>query len=199
MVNDIRFAFRTLRDQKAFAIAALLTLAIGHRRHTAIFSVVYGVLVRPLPFPDPDRLVQLSEVVPGGTPALPGPTWISNLTIHAWEPQRSTIGRIANFSSGTSTVGLDTPRRVARGYVGPNFFEVLGVRPIVGRFFRDADAVPGAAPVVVLSHEMWRENFGAEPTVIQRTVVIDERSHEIVGVAPAGITLPDPTRNSGRP
>ena len=193
MLSDIQFALRAFRDQRAFASAALLTLAIGIGAVTAIFSVVYGVLLRPLPFPDPDRLVQLSEVVPGGTPALPGATWISNLTIDAWESHATTIGRIATFSAGSATVGLDTPRRLIRGYVGPGFFDVLGVQPIRGRFFRDEDAAPGAAPVVVLSHDMWREDFGADPLVITRRLVIDERAHEIVGVAPAGILLPDPT------
>ena len=190
MFQDIRLAFRTLREQKAFALAALLTLALGIGANTAIFSVVYGVLLRPLMFPDPDRVVQLSEVVPGGTQALPGQNWISNLTIHAWDPHRRTIGPIANFSIGSATVGLDPPRRIPRASVAPHFFDVLGVQPVIGRFFRPEDALQGAAPVVVLSREMWSESFAGDPGVVGRTVVIDERPSEIVGVAPAGVAVP---------
>jgi putative ABC transport system permease protein len=183
-------ALRSLARQKSLFAAALATLALGIGANTAIFSVVYGVLFRPLPFPESDRLVQLTEVVPGGTPALAGAMWISNLTIYAWEPHKQTIGAIANFSSGTATVGVDVPQRVARGSVGPRFFEVLGVQPLGGRFFSDAHAEQGAAPTVVLSGEMWREDFAAQPDVIGRTIVIDERPHEIIGVAPPGLPLP---------
>ena len=136
MLHDTRRAIRALGKHPGFATAALLTLGLGIGANTAIFSIAYGVLLRPLPFPDPARLVQLSEVVPGGTPALPGAIWISNLTIHAWTPHRRTIGPIAHFGSSAATVGLDTPRRMARGSVGPEFFEVLGVQPALGRFFQ---------------------------------------------------------------
>ncbi len=192
MLQDIRLALRTLSRQRGFATAALLTLALGIGATTAIFSVVYGVLLRPLPFPDPDRLVQLSEVVPGGTPALPGATWISNLTLYAWEPHRTTLEAIANFSAGTSTVGLDRPRRVGRGVVGAHFFEVLGVQPLRGRFFAEDDALPGAPPTVVLSYEMWRDEFGGDAGALGRTITIDERPHQIIGIAPPGIPLPEP-------
>ncbi len=192
MLHDIRLSLRALRDHKAFAVAALLTLGLGIGANTAIFSVVYGVLMRPLPYPEPDRLVQLSEVVPGGMPALPGATWISNLTIDAWEGQRTTLGPIANFSSGTATVGIESPRRVRGGFVGPLFFEVLGVAPLRGRFFTAADAAKGAAPTVVISAEMWREELGGDDDVLSRAIVIDEQPHRIIGVAPAGLTLPTP-------
>lgn len=190
MLNDIRLAFRAMRADKSFTLAALLTLALGIGATTAIFSVVYGVLVRPLPFPDPDRLVQLSEVVPGGTPALPGQHWISNLSVHAWDPHRRTIGRMATFSTGSATVGVDPPRQTPGGSVAPHFFDVLGVQPVMGRFFVPEDAAPGAAPVVVVSRELWTEILGGDPRIIGRTLVIDERPHEIVGVAPAGLGVP---------
>jgi predicted permease len=193
MLHDVRLAVRTLATQKSFALAALLTLALGIGANTAIFSVVYGVLLRPLPFPEPHRLVQLTEVVPGGTPALPGSEWISNLTIYAWEPERTTIGPIANFSAGSATVGGDdVPRRVPRGFVGPQFFEVLGVQPSFGRFFRAEDGEPKARLVVVISHEMWRDTFGSDPGVIGRMLTIDELPHQIVGVAPPRLPWPTP-------
>ena len=192
MVHALLLATRTLFNQRAIAIPAVVTLALGIGATTAIFSVAYGVLARPLPYPDSDRLVQLSEVVPGATPALAGAIWISNLTIHAWEPHRRTIGPIVHFSAGSATVGLDTPRRIVRGTVGAAFFDVLGVRPIVGRFFAPQEGEPGAAPVVVISHELWRESFGGSADVVTRTLVIDETSHHIIGVAPPGIGPPTP-------
>jgi putative ABC transport system permease protein len=187
MPTDISLALRTLRTQKGFAAAALMTLALGIGANAAIFSVVYGVLVRPLPIPEPDRLVQLTEVVPGGMPALPGATWISNLTIYAWEPHRKTIGPIANFSTGSATVGGDVPVRVARGYVGERFFEVLGLGPLLGRFFVREDVEPKAPLVVVLSEEMWRDRFGSDPGVVGRMLTVDELPHRVVGVAPHGV------------
>jgi putative ABC transport system permease protein len=191
MLRDIRHAVRALAVQKSFALAALVTLALGIGANTAIFSVVYGVLVRPLPLPEADRLVQISEVVPGGNPALPGATWLSNLTVKVWEPHRTTIGPIANFGSGSSTVGLDTSVRMERGNAGPQFFDVLGVRPVLGRFFRAEDVETGAPPVVVISHEMWRESFAGDAAILGRSITIDERSHQIIGVAPPRIPLPN--------
>src|SRR5688572_29681493 len=190
MLHDLRIALRAFADQKAFTGAALVTLALGIGANIAIFSVVYGVLLRPLPYPEPHRLVQISEVVPGGLPALPGATWISNLSIHVWEPHRTTVGPLAHFSAGTATMGSDTPRRVPRGVVGARFFEVLGMQPVRGRFFVADDVVAGAAPVVVISSELWREEFGGDENVLGRTIAIDERPHQIIGVAPPHITLP---------
>jgi putative ABC transport system permease protein len=189
MLHDLRLAVRALARQPSFALAALTTLALGIAATTAMFAVVYGVLVRPLPYPESDRLVQLSEVVPGGTPAISGPM-ISTLSIHAWEPHRRTIGPIAHFGGGSVTVGVDTPQRLVRGNVAPHFFEVVGVRPLMGRFFVEDDARPGAAPVAVISAEWWRDGFGSDPAIAGRRIVIEERPHEIVGVAPPAVALP---------
>jgi predicted permease len=190
MMAGLRQTLRSLQRQRTLTAAALLTLGLGIGATTAMFAVVNGVLLRPLSYPDPDRLVQLSEVVPGGTPAVSGPI-ISNLTLHAWEPQRRTIGPFAQFSRGTATIGGDIPRRVARSAVGPRFFDVLGLRPLVGRFFREEDADPNAAPVVVVSAELWREAFSGDVGIAGRKLSIDDRVHEVIGVAPAGVGMPD--------
>jgi putative ABC transport system permease protein len=191
MRHDLRLALRSLLRQRTFCAAALLTLGLGIGATTAMFAVVDGVLLRPLPYPQPDRLVQLSEVVPGGTAAVSGPI-ISNLTIHAWNPQRQAIGPIAHFAGGgTATVGDDIPRRLVRAGVGPLFFDVLGVHPVVGRFFREEDAANEAPAVVVLSAEFWREGFGADAAVVGKRLTIDDRPHEIIGVAPPGISIPN--------
>lgn len=192
MAHDLRLALRTLIQQKALTLAALATLSLGIGANVAIFSIAYGVLLRPLPYPDHRRLVQLSERVPGGTPALPGDTWISNLSIHAWETGKTSLGAVTHFSGNTATVGTETPRRVQRGIVGPRFFDVLAVRPLRGRFFYEDDAAAGAAPVVVISGEWWRDELGGDEQAIGRTIAIDERLHQIIGVAPSGLTLPSP-------
>jgi putative ABC transport system permease protein len=189
MVHDLRMALRSLARQRSFTLAALATLAVGIAATTAMFAVVYGVLLRPLPYPDADRLVQVSEVVPGGTPAISGPV-ISTLSLHAWEPHRRTVGPIAHFGGGGVTVEFDTPQRVVRGHVAPHFFEVVGVRPVVGRFFVPDDGRTEAAPVVVISAELWRDAFGNASSVVGRRIVIEERPHEIIGVAPSGLALP---------
>jgi hypothetical protein len=187
--HDIRLAARSLARHRAFTVAAALTLALGIGATTAMFSIVDGVLLKPLPYPESERLVQLSEVIPGGTAAVPGPI-ISNLTIHAWEPQRRTIGPIAHFGGGIVTVEFDVPRRIMRGAVSPHLFDVLAVLPISGRFFQPEDVVPGAPPVAVVSDELAREALGGHTDAIGRTLVIDERPHQIIGVAPSGVAIP---------
>jgi predicted permease len=189
MLHDLRLAVRSLARQRSFTLTALTTLALGIAATTAMFAVVYGVLLRPLPYPDADRLVQLSEVVPGGTPAISGPM-ISTISIHAWEPHRRTVGPIAHFGAGSVTVGFDTPQRLVRGNVAPHFFAVIGVRPAAGRLFVEEDGLDGAAPVVIISTELWRDAFGSDPAIIGRRIVIEEQAHEIVGVAPSAVALP---------
>ncbi|HUE87173.1 MAG TPA: ADOP family duplicated permease [Vicinamibacterales bacterium] len=189
MLHDLRLVIRALLRQPSFTLAALATLALGIAATTAMFAAVYGVLLRPLPYPDADRLVQVSEVVPGGTPAISGPM-ISTISIHAWEPHRRTVGPIAHFGGGSVTVGFDTPQRLVRGNVAPHFFDVIGVRPVLGRFFVEQDAAAGAAPVVVISAELWRDGFGSDPAIAGRRIVVEESPHEIIGVAPAAVALP---------
>jgi putative ABC transport system permease protein len=145
MRRDLWLSVRSLSRQRTFTSVALLTLALGIGTTTTMFALIEGVLLRPLPYRDPDRLVQLSEVVPGGTPAVSGPI-ISNLTLHAWEPQRRTLGPIAYVGGGGAvTIGSDAPMRVTHRNVGARFFEVLGLPPVAGRFF---DCTPAPATTI---------------------------------------------------
>jgi predicted permease len=192
MIRDLELALRSLSRQRTFTAVALLTLALGIAATTTMFTVVDSVLLRRLPYRDPDRLVQLSEVVPGGTPAVSGPI-ISNLTIHAWEPQRRAIGPIVYLGGGGMvTIGGDPPIRVTRRTVGVRFFDVLGLPPVAGRFFTDGDALADAAPVVVVSQDLARTLFGREAAAIEQTITVDDRAHLIIGIAPPGIALPSP-------
>lgn len=197
--HDIRYALRMLLHRsRSFAAASILTFATGIGVTTTMFSVGYGVLIRPLPYPDSDELVRVWEVHRGA--AAPGrDPWLSNLTYQAWNENRRTIGRIAAFGAGDVTIDGDPPVRVSGARVSPWMFDVLRVTPFIGRFFREAEAVDGARPVVVISDGLWRERFGGDPGVIGRTIAIDERPHTIVGVAPPRFAFPYPSTRLWRP
>jgi predicted permease len=192
LIRDFRLALRVLRRSKGFAAATLLTLALGIGANTAVFSVVYGVLLRPLPYPEPDRLVRLSEVHPGATASI-GRARLSNLTFHAWSdaPPR-TIDSMAAYASRRYTIsGFDEPLRVEGAAVSPALFSVLGAKPAAGRFFRPEEAVAEANNVVVLSHQYWHSQYSGDPSAIGRSIVVDDRQHTIVGVAAPEFYFPD--------
>src|SRR5262245_41446616 len=191
MRQDLWRALRLLRSHKAFFCVAFLTFGLGTGATAAMFSVVYGVLMRPLPYAEADRLVRVSELHPGATAPFRG-AWLSNLTYYAWRDGARTIGPIATYGSRAYTVGFDLPARIEGASGSPELFGVLAVAPALGRFFTDEDAVEGAAPVVVLSEGLWRERLGGEPGAIGRSLSLDGRPHTIVGVAPAGFAFPSP-------
>ena len=180
---------RAVFMHRGFAAGAILTLALGIAATTAIFSVVHGVLLRPLPYPDATRLVLLSEFHPGANAPFRG-AWLSNHTYFAWRAEARSIGPIAIFDDGMYTVGEETPQRMAGASASPELFDILGVQPAIGRFFTPDEAGDGAQPVVVLSDGLWRERFGADPGALGRTLSIDRRPHTIIGVAPDGFAFP---------
>jgi FtsX-like permease family len=148
LIQDLRLVLRVMRRRKGFAAATLLTLALGIGANTAVFSVVYGVLLRPLPYPEADRLVRLSEVHPGAT-AMLGGARMSNLTFHAWSESARTIDSMAAYSSRRYTIiGFDEPLRVDGAAVSPDLFSLLrarpagnplGLAPLVHGFVREVD------------------------------------------------------------
>jgi putative ABC transport system permease protein len=190
MWSDLRHAIRALARQPAFTATALLTLALGIGATTAIFSVVRGVLLRPLPYANPEELVQLSEEHPGGTRVMNVP-WLSNVTADAWRRTATTLQAMATHSDGMATVGDTYPERLRDAVVSPSLFPLLRVTPGAGRFFVDEDAAEGAAPVVVLSEGFWRDRYGASPEAMGQRLVVNGVPHEIVGVAPRGFAFPE--------
>src|SRR4051795_122075 len=179
-VQDLRYAVASMRRNKAFAAAALARLALGIGATTAVFSVVYGVLLRPLPFREPDRLVRLSEEHPGGNSPLRIPM-LSNLTYDAWSTAPRTIEQLAAYLSSAYTVTRDGESvRLDGANLTPSLFTMLGETPALGRFFRSDDATLGAPAVAVLSDRGWRERFGADASVVGLGVVIDGRPATIV-------------------
>ena len=189
MSHSVRLAIRALGAKKAFTAAAVITLALGIGATTAMFSIAYGVLVRPLPYPEPDRIVRLEERRPGNAIANREPLF-TNITYHAWNHHSRTIGSIASGDAYPRTVGLDEPTRMLGGSATPSLFEVLRVVPLHGRFLTDDDTRDGATPTVVLSERLWRERFASDPSAVGKTLAIDRQPHLIVGVAPRGFAFP---------
>ncbi len=197
MGSDLRSALRTLRQHPAFAATALLTLALGIGANTAIFSVVYGVLLRPLPYPQPEQLVRIYEEHPGGSSPL-GMKWISDITLDAWHAGKS-LSDVAIYSSYIETVGRTEPERWQSGVVSPSLFPMLRVRPALGRFFEEHETVEGADNVVVLSDQVWRERYNASADALGQALWVEGKAYQIVGVAPAGFTFPQPDVKFWRP
>src|SRR5438128_3845613 len=158
-VVDVKQAFRLVPRNRAFAAAALITIALGVGGTAAVFSVVYSVLLRPLPYPKPEHLVRMWEVHPGGQAPIPGPE-LSGPTYRAWSRSSASLQDIGAFRGSDYTVmSADVAQRLRGTRVTPSVFRLLRVSPVLGRFFRDADADEGAQPVVVLAHSLWRERF----------------------------------------
>lgn len=191
MLEDLRYALRLAARQKAFSAAAVATLALGIGANVTVFSIVYGVLLRPLPYANADRIVRLSEAHPGGTPVVRRPL-VTNVTFHAWRRQRQTIERIAAYSNTTLTL-LDRGAsiRVPASSVTPELFDLLGARPLAGRLLQEQDARPDAPRVAVLSAGLWQSQFGEQPSAIGRSLVLGGEPYLIVGVAPRDFYFPD--------
>jgi predicted permease len=191
LLRDIRYAFTVMRRNTGFSAAVLLTLAAGIGATTAVFSIVYGVLLRPLPYPDAARLVRVSEEHPGAVSVLRQPM-LSNLTFHAWRSDPKTIDRLAAYSYGEYTVTLPSgSARLVGAPVTPSLFALFGIRPALGRFFRDEETRDGANAVLVLSDRGWRERFNADPDIVGRNVVVDGKPYTVVGVAPPDFRFPE--------
>ncbi len=190
LVQDVRHALWALRRSPGFAAAGLLTLALGIGATTAVFSVIYGVLLRPLPYPGSERIVRLSEEHPGAVSPLSAPM-LSNLTYYAWAQPR-TIEQLAAYRYDEFTVSLhDGGARLVGARVTPSLFPLLGQSPAAGRFFVSGEGREGTDKIVVLSDRVWHERFNADPSVIGRVIPIDGEPHQVVGVTRPGFYFPD--------
>lgn len=196
LIQDARHALRLFRRNPSFTAVSALTIALAIGGCTAVFSVVNGVLLSPLPYPNPEQIVSVAERHPG-SPSTLGGLVFSNRSYHAWAPAARTVTAIGGFSQRRFTVageGLAEAERVVGAAYTPSMFKVLGVSPRLGRAFDDAEAAAGAPRVVVLSHEFWTARLGADEGVIGRTLSLDGAAHEVVGVMPQGFAYPDAAR-----
>jgi putative ABC transport system permease protein len=189
-VQDVRYAARTLRGSPGFTAIAVLILALGIGANTAIFSLVSAVLLKPLPFERPDRLVLLWEdLSAAGGPARINPT---PATYVQWKTRSRAYEDMTMFIPRTyNLIGGGEPERLAGVRTDTNLFSILGLQPLLGRTFSPDDEGPGASPVVVISEELWRRRFGANPSLIGRTIDLDGLQRTVIGVIPPHFRYPD--------
>jgi len=183
--QDVRYAMRMLFKNPGFSAVIVLTLALGIGANAALFSVVNGVLLNPLPYPQPEQLVSLNQSKPNvATGAIPYPNFLD------WQRENQTFSAMAlSRPSSFALVGTGEAERVSGQRCTANLFAVLGVKPALGRDFAPGEDAPGAGPVVLISAELWHRRFGAVPDVVGKSLTVDDKSYTIVGVVPASFTL----------
>jgi putative ABC transport system permease protein len=180
VLKDLRYGLKTLARNPGFTAAALLALTLGIGANSAIFSVVNGILIRPLPYGGPERLVALSEISAGNDVEVVAPANFLD-----WKEQNTFFEDLAAFCTVKAVLtGLEQPLLVHGLSVTPNLFAVLGVEPEVGRTFPAGAGRAGEERAVILSHGFWRRQFGADPQVVDRTLILDGFSHVVHGVMP---------------
>ena len=184
--QDAAYALRQLRRSPAFTAVAVLTLGLGIGANTAIYSVVNGVLLRPLPYREPARLVRVLSTLDDK------PNSVSPADFADWRAQARSFDGLAAISTGTEnlTGGSAEPERLETARVTANFFGVLGVAPLTGRAFAPGEDAASAAPVVVLGERLWRRRFAADPGLVGRTIALGGVPHTVVGVMPRAATYP---------
>ncbi|HET7871554.1 MAG TPA: ABC transporter permease [Terriglobales bacterium] len=193
-LQDIRFGVRMLRKSPVFTVVALLTLAMGIGANTAIFSIVNAVLLKPLPFPEPERLIFLTSAFStqkDDTFAISYPDFLD------WRSTARSFEAMASYHGDSFTLtALDEPLHVNGDTVSGDFFSVLGVKPFLGRGFTREEEKPGTR-VVVLSHQLWQTAFHGDRGIVGRAITMDKQSYTVVGVMPPGFMYPldnDPPR-----
>jgi predicted permease len=190
--QDLRNALRTLRRSRGFFLVAVTTLALGVGVNTAIFRVVEDVLLRPLPYAEPSRVVLLEQRASSGGSDLTS-FGFSNPELEAYRRSSPSLESLVEYHSMPFTlVGDGPPERVDTGVVSASFFDVLRVRPLLGRTFLPGEDTAFAEPVVVLGHEYWQRRHGSDSAVIGRLVEMNDRRHRIVGVLPPLPRFPEP-------
>ena len=188
LLQDLRFAFRILRKNPGFTAVAVLTLALGIGANTAIFSVVYAVLLKPLPFTEPDRLFNVFDTQP--QEGVMGTGW-SYANFAEFREENHIFSEMAgNQQHQLTLTGRGEPTVVNTAVITPELFSVLGEKPLLGRPFLADEGKAGSAPVAILSEGLWRGTFGADPNIIGSAITLDKRSHTVVGIVRAGFRFP---------
>src|SRR5260370_9712634 len=178
--QNLRYGLRILAKSTGFALTAVLTLAIGIGANTAIFTVVNSIILRPLPFHDPGRLMIVSERDPKFEDAS-----VAYQNFTDWRDQNSSFREMALFRQRDYTITGDRgPDHIEGREISAGFFTLLGVRPAVGRDIRPEEDQEGSAPVVLLSYGLWQRRFGGLDDVVGRTVHLNDRNYTVIGVAP---------------
>ena len=180
VLQDLRYGLRIMVKRPGFTLIAALTLALGIGANTAIFSAVNAVLLKPLPFPESQQLLDLSETFkPNGYGSVSVPTF------EDWKSQNTVFAGTSAYSSTSFNLqGNDTPQRIPGLNVSANYFDVLGIKPALGRAFLPGEDVAGNEHVVVISDDLWRRNFAANPNIVNQTIPVNGQQYTVVGVMP---------------
>lgn len=187
-LQDTRYAFRMLRKNPGFTAVAVLTLALGIGANTAIFSVVYAVLLKPLPYTNPEQLFTAFQA---NTKQGIAETGCSYLNFEDWRAQNHVFSEMAgNVAHQLTLTGRVEPTVVNTSVVTPEFFALLDVKPVAGRIFSPQDGKQGAPPVVLVGEDLWRGRFGADPKIIGTSIDLDKRPFSVIGIIPAAFRTP---------
>ena len=185
LIQDLRYGLRTLARNPGFTAVAVIALALGIGANTAIFSVVNGVLLQPLPYRDPDHLMRLSETSPDfGTMSVACPNFVD------WKDQSRSFTGLASFRwEDYDVTGGERPEHLSGKMVSADFFRVLGIHPVLGRDFDPRADRLGASPVVLIGGGLWNRRFGSNPAVLGSQLILNGRSYTVAGVVPTGFQL----------
>ena len=180
LIQDLRYAIRMMAKRPGFTVVAALTLALGIGANTAIFSAVNAVLLKPLPFPESEQLVDLSETFkPNGYGSVSVPNF------EDWKTQNTVFANISAYTFTSFNLETsETPQRIPGIRVGANYFDVLGMKPALGRTFLQGEDVAGNERVVVIGDDLWRRNFGANPEIVNQTIPLNGQKYTVIGVMP---------------
>jgi len=189
LVQDGRYAARLVRRQPRYALLVVLTMALGIGVTTTLFSVTYGVLMKPLPWPNASRLVVLKETRGGRLPRFNS---FSNAAYLAWRDRATTVEQLAAWATRTATLtGIGDPDRIRITAATATLFSTLGVQPLIGSLFEAKDETAGRGAVVLLSESLWRQRFGGDASVLGRTLRLDGESFTVLGVLRDDVAYPD--------
>jgi putative ABC transport system permease protein len=189
-MTDLRYGIRQLRRQPGFAAVAILTMSVGIGATTMLFSVAYGVLLKPLPWSDVAQLVRVTETREGRTGRVVGT--VSNGTFLAWRDHRSAIEDLGGWLTQTATLtGAGDPVRVSVIPATPSLFRILRAKPLVGRLFDEGEGASNQPKVAILSYSLWHERFGGRSDIVGQVLQLNDRAHAVVGVMPRDFAFPD--------
>ena len=189
-LNDIRYAIRNLLKRPAFTIIATVTLALGIGANSAIFSAVYSLLLKPLPFPDIDRVITIWDKAPSR-----GYTHneVAMANYLDWRAQNHSFAQLALYRWwSVNLTGIDTPERIQGFQVTAKFIDVTGIKPIMGRAFTEEENQPGKGDVAIIANSLWQRRFGGDPNIVGKTITVNRLPLTIVGVMPNTLSYPVP-------
>jgi putative ABC transport system permease protein len=189
LMRDINYSFRALKKNLTFSVVAILTLALGIGANTAVFSIVYSVLIRPLPYPESSELMWVADNFQKMKISfVPHPSYFG------WRERTDTFSGLAAYDApfDCNLSGTDDAQRISGIAVSASFFSVLGITPELGRSFLESEDVPGGPPVAILSHGLWVEEFGGNRSVIGNAIRINGKDYTVVGILPAAFQFPSP-------